>query len=378
MVLYSQTKFNKRTNFIFSYKFGSVFITEYCQDTQSTDPMMNKLLFLYLILLSVCINGFTQSPLAKKMDSLFISYLDSGLAGCLLVAEQNKITLNKAYGYSNNETKTLNTTNTLFNVASIGKHFTVYAILNLERQGLLKTSDYLSKYIGSFNDMRDSITIHHLLIHRSGLIKEGADIDYLTRSKFIETIKKGPADSVPGKKYRYSNAGYSMLAAVVEIVSGQPFEHYLLKNIFEPCEMKNTGFPWEARMNKNLFATGYNSQRQPMDVQPDLWAVRGPGHLVTTMEDLFIWMKAFQNDKFLSPAMRAKILFDYYPGEDGYAWNKALTNRKTRFFHKGGGRPDFESRMLWFPDDGVIIIFSLNNDYNLARQLFGKARAIMN
>ena len=334
--------------------------------------------FLLSILLAVCINSFSQTPLAKRIDSLFISYLDSGLAGSLLVAEQNKITLKKAYGYSNNETKTLNTTNTLFNVASIGKQFTVYAVLNLESQGLLSTNDYLSKYIGRFNDFRDSITIHQLLIHRSGLINEGADLDYSTRDKFIETIKKGLPDSIPGKKYRYSNAGYSMLAAVVEIVSKQPFEEYLLKNIFEPCKMKNTGYPWETRMNKSLYATGYNSQHQPQAPQQDFWAVRGPGHFVTTMEDLYLWMNAFQDDKFVSPAMRAKILYDYFPGEDGYAWNKALTNRKTRFFHKGGGRPDFESRMLWFPDDGVIIIFSLNNDYNLARQLFTKARAIMN
>jgi len=339
--------------------------------------MKQKLIILHSILLAVCITSFSQTPLAKKIDSLFISYLDSGLAGSLLVAEQNKISLKKAYGYSNNETKTLNTTNTLFNVASIGKQFTVYAVLNLERKGLLSTNDYLSKYIGKFNDVRDSITIHQLLIHRSGLIKEGADLDYSTRNKFIETIKKGPADSIPGKKYRYSNAGYSMLAAVVEIVSKQPFEEYLLKNIFEPCKMKNTGYPWEARMDTTLFATGYNSQRQAQPRQQDLWAIRGPGHLVTTMEDLFIWMKAFQDDKFLSPKIRAKILYDYFPGEDGYAWNKALTNRKTKFFHKGGGRPDFESRLLWFPDDGVIILFSLNNDYNLARQLFAKARAMM-
>lgn len=340
--------------------------------------MAKKFLLLYFVLLATYINSFPQSPLAKRIDSLFISYLDSGLAGSLLVAEQNKITLKKAYGYSNNESKTSNTPNTLFNVASVGKQFTVFAILDLERQGLLNTNDYLSKYIGAFNDVRDSITIHQLLIHRSGLIKEGFDLDYSTRSKFIETIKKGPADSIPGKKYRYSNAGYSMLAAVAEIASGQPFEQYLLNNIFKPAGMKNTGYPWEARMNKSLFATGYNSKRQPQAAQEDLWAVRGPGHLVTTMEDLFIWMQAFQNDKFLSPAVRAKILTDYFPGEDGYAWNKTVTNRKTRFLHKGGGRPDFESRLMWFPDDGVIIIFSLNNDYDLAKQLFSKIRTMMN
>src|SRR6185503_16128968 len=138
---------------------------------------------------------------------------------------------------------------------------------------------------------------------------DGADLNYSTRNKFIESVKQGSADSIPGKKYRYSNAGFSMLAAVVEIVSGQPFEQYLLENIFEPCKMKNTGFPWEQRMDKNLFATGYNNKRQPVGAQEDMWAARGPGNLVTNVEDLFTWMKAFQDDKFLSPGMRAKILF---------------------------------------------------------------------
>ena len=80
------------------------------------------------------------------------------------------------------------------------------------------------------------------------MTKDGADIDYSERSKFIASVKKGMPDSIPGKKYRYSNAGFSMLAAVVEIVSGQSFENYLLKNIFEPCKMKNTGYPWEKRI----------------------------------------------------------------------------------------------------------------------------------
>ena len=144
--------------------------------------MKKKLIILYSIMSGVCVNTFSQTQLTKRIDSLFISYLDSGLAGSLLVAEQNKVSLKKAYGYSNNETKTLNTTNTLFNVASIGKQFTVFAVLNLERQGILSTNDYLSKYIGAFNDVRDSITIHQLLIHRSGLTKDGAPLDYSTRT----------------------------------------------------------------------------------------------------------------------------------------------------------------------------------------------------
>ncbi len=106
-----------------------------------------------------------------------------------------------------------------------------------------------------------------------------------------------------------------MLAAVVEIASGEPFEHFIFKNIFEPLEMKNTGYPWEPRINKDRMATGYNNKREPVPTQQDIWAARGPGNLVTSVEDLYRWMKAFQDEKLITADMKKKIFFEYFPGE---------------------------------------------------------------
>lgn len=320
------------------------------------------------------IAGLAQKNMAKFLDHLFTTYSDSGFSGSVLVAEKNKITLKKGYGYANNEKKTANTPSTLFNVASIGKHFTVFSVLLLEKKGLLHTGDYISKYTGAFNDIRDSTTIHNLLLHNSGLFKEGANLDYSARKLFIQSVKDSGSESKPGEKYRYSNAGYSMLAAIVEIVSGQPFENFLLENIFIPCKMDNTGYPWEQRMKSKHFATGYDKNKLPAKPQENIWAARGPGNLVTTMEDLYKWMEAMKKPGLMPPDMLAKILYDYIPGRDTYSWNKAKTSRNTRFYHKGGGRGDFESQMMWYPDDEVIIIFSINNNYDLRRILFTKIK----
>ena len=319
-----------------------------------------------------------RKDIRNTMDGLFTSYIDSGFSGSVLISEKNKITLKKGYGYANNEQKIINTPETLFNVASIGKQFTSYSILLLEKQGLLSTNDFVSKFIGSFNDIRDSVTIHHLLLHSSGLFKEGANLDYSTRKLFIQSVKDTGSESKPGEKYRYSNAGYSMLAAIVEIVSDQPFEYFLKENIFKPCKMENTGYPWEPRLNKKIFATGYDENKKAMKPQEDLWAARGPGNLVTTMEDLYKWIIAIQDTFFMPKAMTDKIFYDYIPGRETYSWNKNKTIRNTRFFHKGGGRADFESQVMWYPDDNAIIIFSINNDYNVRRILFSKIRAEMN
>jgi len=142
--------------------------------------------------------------------------------------------------------------------------------------------------------------------------------------------------------------------------------------------MKNTGFPWELRMNKSLFATGYNSEHQSIASQGDIWAARGPGNLVMSTEDLYKWMKCFQYEKFISTDIKNRILYDYLPNRDTYSWNKVKTSRKTKFFHKGGGREDFESRLMWYPDDEVIIMFFINNDYSLARKIFNNIKDMMN
>ncbi len=339
----------------------------------------NKTFYLLILVVvfqdNIC---FSQKNIGGRIDSLFRTYTDSGFSGSVLVAEKKLVTLKKGYGYSNNERKTLNIPTTLFNVASIGKQFTAYSILLLEKKGMLSTADLINKYIGPFNDARDSTTIHHLLLHSSGLFREDGNYDYSTREKFIESVKQNGMASLPGKQYRYSNAGYSLLAAIVELVSGEPFEEFIYRNVFIPCGMENTGYPWEARINKKLFATGYNNKKQPVAPQENVWAARGPGNLMTSVEDLYRWINSVQDDKFISPDMRNKILKDYIPGKETYSWNKTTTLHKTRFYHKGGGRADFESQLMWFPDDEVIIIFFINNDYNLRGRLFSKIRTLMN
>ena len=263
--------------------------------------------------------SFAQKDIGKMIDKLFSSYVDSGFSGSVLVAEKNKVTLKKGYGYADNAKKTANTPATLFNVASIGKQFTAYAILLLEKRGLLSTGDQLYKYIGAFNDIRDSATIHHLLLHVSGLFKEGANLDYNTRKGFIQSVKDSAMESKPGERYRYSNAGYSMLAAVVEIVSKQPFENFLLENVFKPCQMNSTGYLWEQRLSDKHFATGYDKNKQPVQPQVDFWATRGPGHQVTTMEDLYKWITNLQDPGFMALDMESKMFYDHNPGKESYS-----------------------------------------------------------
>jgi len=327
-------------------------------------------------LLSQC--AVAHPAVGRKLDSLFTAYTDSGFSGAVLVAEKGAVSLQRGYGFANRQNNTPNTSATLFNIASLGKPFTAYAILLLEKEGKLRTSDHVSQFIGPFDDARDSVTIHHLLLHTSGVVKDGATLDYSTREGFIRSVKISPPDFVPDSNYRYSNAGYSILAAIIEIVAGEPFEQFLLKKVFVPAGMHHTGYPWESRLSKELIATGYDKNGNAVAPQENVWAARGPGNLVSSVEDLYAWVQALGSDDFLPGDMKDKFFRDYLPGKETYSWHKDTTSRKSRFYHKGGGRADFECHLMWYPDDDVLIIFCINNDTNLRGRLFGKIKSLIN
>lgn len=180
---------------------------------------MYKLLFSLL-----CVLGLGAPLLAQdvegEVDKIFNRYAkDSGFSGVLIVIRDHSILLEKAYGNADDASGKQNTVKTMFNVASVGKQFTALTILKLEEMRLLKTSDLISKYTGSLGGMKDSATIDHLLLHSSGLFVEGTELDYSTRDKFIASIKSSPLESKPGVRHRYSNAGYTLLAAIAEIVT---------------------------------------------------------------------------------------------------------------------------------------------------------------
>jgi CubicO group peptidase (beta-lactamase class C family) len=234
----------------------------------------------------------------------------------------------------------------------------------LETKGKLRTSDLLSKYLGVFPKEKSSATIHHLLTHTAGLIPDGAQLDYSSRKAFIQSVKDAPMETLPGEKYRYSNAGYSLLAAIVEEVSGLPFEVYLQKNIFDTAGLTSTGFAWDSRFKDSPVAIGYKGKKveelSPVPPQADIWGARGPGNLITTVEELYKWVLALRSNVVLAEAARKKMLTAYV-GDEGYSWHVQKTARGTTLVRKGGGRPDFESEARWYLDEDVVVLYTINN-----------------
>lgn len=317
--------------------------------------------------------GFVKGEFGEKLDDLMARFTDDGYSGAVLVSQNDEIILRKGYGWADRERKIQNTPQTLFHIASVGKIFTAAAVLKLEMQGKLKTSDPVSKYLGQFPKEKSGATIHHLLTHTSGLIPDGAPLNYDSRKAFVQSVKDVPLESKPGEKYRYSNAGYILLAAIVEEISGQPFENYLQKNIFTPAGMTSTGYAWDKRFDDAPVAVGYKGDKleslQPTPRVTDTWGNRGPGNLITTVEDLYQWIQALRQNNVLSEQAKKKMFTAYAHGDEGYGWHVMKTTRGTTMVRRGGGRPDFESEVQWYIDENTVIIFTVNNDLNFRRRV---------
>lgn len=302
--------------------------------------------------------------------------------GQVLVAKSGKILLNKGYGFADKENKEEFTEDTKFLIASNTKPITATAIMQLQEKGLLNIRDPVSKYIPS-QTRGNEITIEQLMTHTSG-IKRDAGIDWnnsdtwkkpATSEERINRIVSQPLDFDPGTKMQYSNAAYSMLAYIIEQVSGQSYEEYMKKNIFDPAGMTSTS---AISSNAALPDTAksysvFESQlRTFSNVKIDLSVVRGAGSICSTAADLYKLDRALYTDKILSQAA-LKTMY-----EKGYGWGTVELKGHKGVTH-GGLVNGYSSQVLRFVEDDltVIILMNVNNvssmGLSLAQTLAGIA-----
>jgi CubicO group peptidase (beta-lactamase class C family) len=304
-----------------------------------------------------------DGPVGARVDSLLARYAAYGFEGAVLVAKDGRVVLVKGYGLSDHERNIPNRAGTLFEMNSITKTFTGAAILRLEADGKLRTTDSLFRFLGPLDGPKRGATIEHLATHTAGLVREadGARLDGSDRDAFLASVKRLPAESPPGERYRYTNAGFSVLAGIVEIASGESYDAYLRRHLFAPAGMTVAGFRGEFRPDDPRLAHGYIGTPgglEPGPPNPYTWGTIGAGGVVTTVGEMYRWHLALHEGRIVPEAQRTRM-FAPRPTE-GYGWHVG-TGAHGRQIDKGGGSPDFASQLLYFPDHGLVVIWASNN-----------------
>ncbi len=187
------------------------------------------------------------SPAALRALSEIVSgYVqDDKVVGAeLMVLKNRRIVLHETFGWRDRDDEVSMERNALFNIRSMTKPVVGTAIQMLIDEGQLSLADHVAQYIPAFNDGQSGdITVEHLLTHRSGLpltmiAASFGEFDSV-RALADGAGERGP-DLKPGSAFQYSDAGFDVLGALVEVVSGTPLEQFVQERILDPLGMADT------------------------------------------------------------------------------------------------------------------------------------------
>ena len=308
----------------------------------------------------------SSSPAAdipKRLDELVRDYVDNkGFMGAVLVARNGRVLLSKGYGSANLEWNAPNTPATRLGIGSITKQFTAAAVLLLEERGKLRLDDPIAKYIDVPEPWRE-ITFFHLLTHTAGFPRDAAsEGDWPPRSvpakEQVARLRSAALGFPPGTKRSYSNAGYVVLAYLIETISGQSWGDFVRQNVLEPAGMAasgNTEAEIVARRADGYRREGETFVHAPF-IHPSLYL--GCGGLYSTVEDLLRWETALFGGKVVSHASLEKMIT---PFKEDYGLGLAVSSRHghKQIWHTGA-IPGFSSYLVYDPKEKLMVVVLSN------------------
>ena len=314
-----------------------------------------------------------DGPLGQQLDDYVTKRQQAGFGGVLFVAKDDKVAIAKGYGMANREKQIPFTSETAFDIGSITKQFTGAAIAKLEMQGKLKADDKLSKYLPNLPTDKSEITLYHLLTHSSGLKRDfGGDFDPATRKWIIDQALKSKLLFPPGTAHQYANSGFSLLAAIIEHVSGESYEAFLREQLWLPAGMEQTGYRLP-KWKPDAVAHGYRGNMdwgtplgKKWDADGPYWNLRGNGGVLSTVWDLFRWHKALESDQVLSSDAKQKTYarrVEESPGGKSwysYGWVLSDTPRGTKIIHHNGSNGVFYAVFRRYVDEQTVVIAASN------------------
>jgi len=269
--------------------------------------------------------SMTTPEIEKRLDGYFTKLAaDEVFSGVALVARNGVPVFFKAYGMADREKQIPNTIRTRFNIGSINKSFTQVAIRQLIAAGTLAPTDTLGKFFPDYPQAASrAATVEQLLTHRAGLadffgpeFSQAPKDGFASNADYFRFVGSRPPVFSPGERNQYCNGCYIALGAIVEAVSGMPYEKYVAENIYDRAEMTSTGYPRTDRREADM-AIGYTqrmsgqqaigpSGQQALRDNTALHGVTGSaaGGGYSTALDLLTYVKAVRAGRF--PRQRSR------------------------------------------------------------------------
>jgi len=370
------------------------------------------------------------AELEAYLDNLTGHNSDSPPGVSLVVVKDGEIVYQKGFGMADGPKNIPATADTVYNTWSMVKAMTAAAVLQLQEQGLLNIDDPVADYLPFFevqypSEDSEIVTIRHLMNHSSGLSNNVPEVfkwihfDGDLEWNQTELIKEKLPDYnelayKPGSEAIYTNVGYMVLVAIIEAVSGQTYQQYMIDHIFKPLEMKDTNWTYtEATIDREAAGSSPSVDFQALmlpllldGTQMDaiirerddgvIWFNRvyteqkGPTGPISTAADMSRFIMAILNEgeldgqRILSEesvvlminenhvlpgnSPEARSYKDYEQMYHGLGWYVVKDPELVFIAHSGGG-PGFASDMRLYPDRELGMVVIANGTYLPKREI---------
>lgn len=297
---------------------------------------------------------------------------NDGFTGTVTFATSGKVLFQHGYGLATRTGSIAFNDRTRFNIGSISKQFMAAAVLLLQEDGKLKTSDRLAQLLPA-EDIRpqwSEITLRQLLSHTSGLKDyTGFLSKEMTRehtpSELLAAIRNEPLSFKPGESFDYSNTNYLLLGLVVQRVSGIPYCRFLRDRIFTPLQMRDTqclGEPDALQRHATGYAPEDPGEGKPLTTDPPVAELAdsfyfGAGNLISDGADLVRWTSSLHHGGVLSDTSYREMTT---PVRNGYGYGLQIgTLRGHMRLDHAGSVPGFYSELEYFPEtDNTVVVLS--------------------
>ena len=285
--------------------------------------------------------GRADAQSSSRFSSIVRAQRDSGFSGVALVAKGDSILFERAYSPVNGNPLTLNTK---FNIGSMTKSFTAAAILKLRSEHRLAFSDPISRFFPHALEQKREITVFHLLTHTSGLATHSAGSGIMRRDGAVAAILAQRLEYPPGTHYRYADDDYQLLAAIIEVASGEKWEDFIQRELLAPAKMRSTSF------------------------QGGDWGHKGANGMRSTARDIYRWVQGIHDARLFgrtdsreleSPLMhvRSEPPFEIHYGYGTRLYVSAGRVAEVMYSGAGDARNTSIARVL---ADGTIVVILSN------------------
>ncbi|HEU4516707.1 MAG TPA: serine hydrolase domain-containing protein [Steroidobacteraceae bacterium] len=295
---------------------------------------------------------------SRAVAGVMTAYVKEGEPGCTVGVLRNGAMVHAAaFGLADLEKKKPLDTHSIFNLASVSKQFTTFALLLLQQDGKLKLDDPVAKYVPEIARSSGGVTLRHLVHHTGGLrdyielltMKERGDADGATIHETVQALGRQTApNEKPGVEWDYSNTGYFLLGVVVARVSGQSLAQFSKERIFEPLAMKNTSIVDRYPDGIAALARGYRREDRGFVIDETGWEQVGDGQVHSDLHDLALW-----DENFYTAKVGGRAVID-----EMYQVGRLNSGESTGY---GGGLSIAESRGLtWVSHGGSWVGYRSN------------------